>query len=62
MVMDLLTTEKPIFKTKTRPALYHLLNRELMIEKFRYGMDLPAILALVSAISLRRQKCKASWF
>ena len=38
-----LNLENPIFKTKNvRLALYHLLNRELMIEKFRYGMDLPA--------------------
>lgn len=38
-----LNLENPIFQTKNvRLALYHLLNRELMIEKFRYGMDLPA--------------------
>jgi len=38
-----LNLENPIFKTKNvRLALYHLLNRDLMIEKFRYGMDLPA--------------------
>lgn len=38
-----LNLENPIFKSKNvRLALYHLLNRDLMIEKFRYGMDLPA--------------------
>ena len=38
-----LNLENPVFKNRdVRLALYHLLNRELMIEKFRYGMDLPA--------------------
>lgn len=33
----------PIFKSKqVRKALYHLVNRDLMIEKFRYGLSLPA--------------------
>ena len=33
----------PMFQSKkTRVALYHLINRDLMIEKFRYGMSLPA--------------------
>ena len=33
----------PLFKSKkTRLALYHLLNRDLMIEKFEHGMSLPA--------------------
>lgn len=33
----------PIFKSKNvRLALYHLINRDLMIEKFRYGLSLPA--------------------
>lgn len=34
---------KDLFRTKeTRMALYHLLNRELMIKKFDFGMNLPA--------------------
>jgi ABC-type transport system substrate-binding protein len=33
----------PKFKSKmTRKALHHLLNRELMIKKFRYGLSIPA--------------------
>lgn len=33
----------PMFKSKkTRLALYHLVNRTLMIDKFRHGMSLPA--------------------
>ncbi|RLA64724.1 MAG: peptide ABC transporter substrate-binding protein [Epsilonproteobacteria bacterium] len=32
-----------LFRTKkTRKALYHLLNRDLMIKKFDFGMNLPA--------------------
>lgn len=34
---------KDLFRSKqTRKALYHLLNRELMIKKFDFGMNLPA--------------------
>ena len=33
----------PLFKTKkTRKALYHLVNRNLMIEKFLFNLSLPA--------------------
>lgn len=33
----------PIFKSKqVRLALYHLINRDLMIDKFRYGLSMPA--------------------
>ena len=33
----------PLFKSrKTRKALYHLVNRDLMIEKFRYNFSIPA--------------------
>lgn len=35
--------EDPKFKSKNvRKALYHLINRELMIEKFRFGYSVPA--------------------
>ncbi len=35
--------KNPLFTDKrVRLALYHLVNRELMIQKFRYGMSLPA--------------------
>ncbi len=35
--------EKPMFKSvKVRKALSHLVNRELMIEKFNFGMSMPA--------------------
>ena len=33
----------PLFKSrKTRKALYHLVNRDLMIEKFLYNFSIPA--------------------
>ncbi|MGB0452389.1 MAG: ABC transporter substrate-binding protein [Bacteriovoracaceae bacterium] len=49
----------PKFKSvKTRKALYHLINRELMIEKFRFGYSLPATGPLYQQSEYANKKVK----